>query len=337
MNLHDQVAKIKLQNQKDLLQKKNVIGVGVGFKETGGATTDTICLTVLVETKVAAVSLSRADIIPQEIQGIQTDIKYVGKIIAQKLRTERWRPAPPGVSIGHPDVTAGTFGAVVRDAKTNKKLLLSNNHVLANSNSAVIGDSIIQPGHADGGNTPQDMIAMLERFVKIRFQGDTGDSICPIAKFTASVLNSCARLIGSKSRLRPQKITETANWVDAAVAKPWGDDAIVDDILEIGRIMGVAEPALGVAIQKSGRTTGLTRGVIDVIDATITVGYGNNRSALFEHQFLTKAMSAPGDSGSLGLTQDGNRAIGLLFAGSNEVTVFNPIQLVIEQLGIKFE
>lgn len=336
MNLHDQAEKIKLQNQKALLQKKNVVGVGLGFKEIGGITTDTVCLTVLVENKVDPAALSQADVIPQEIQGVQTDIKYVGKIVAYKPRTSRWRPAPPGVSIGHPYVTAGTFGAVVRDAKTNKKLLLSNNHVIANSNSATAGDNIIQPGHADGGNAPQDTIAMLERFVKIQFQGDSDDKICPLARFAASVLNTCAQLFGSRSRLQPQKIAKTANSVDAAVARPWGDDAIDEAILEIGKIIGVAEPQLGVAIKKSGRTTGLTHGVIDIIDATLTVGYGDNRSALFEHQFLTKDMSAPGDSGSLGVTQDGNQAIGLLFAGSDEVTVYNPIQYVIEQLGIKF-
>ena len=66
-----------------------------------------------------------------------------------------------GVSIGHYAITAGTPGAFVKDKTTAETLILSNNHVMANSNDASIGDAILQPGPADGGKSPQDRIAAL--------------------------------------------------------------------------------------------------------------------------------------------------------------------------------
>ena len=45
--------------------------------------------------------------------------------------------------------------------------ILSNNHVLANSNLAALGDPILQPGRVDGGTFPSNKIATLERFVEI--------------------------------------------------------------------------------------------------------------------------------------------------------------------------
>jgi hypothetical protein len=49
--------------------------------------------------------------------------------------------------------------------------MLSNNHVLANSNAGPVGANILQPGHFDGRQNPADRIAILEQFVLINFAG----------------------------------------------------------------------------------------------------------------------------------------------------------------------
>lgn len=334
-----QISGVRQSAQKHLLKKSNVIGVGVGFKETGGKRTADLSLSVLVQEKVDLQSLSKKEIIPKAVDGIPTDVIRVGKVVAYQSPRERRRPAPPGVSIGHYAITAGTFGAVVRDATTNEMLLLSNNHVFANSNDASQGDAIIQPGAADGGRAPQDRIADLLRFVPIQYKdgggggGDDGGSQCPIARFIASLLNSFAKASGSQTRMVPVAAAPV-NLVDAAVAKPWQDSAISDETLQIGKISGTVEATIGMAVKKSGRTTGLTQGNITVLDATIEVGYGGNRTAMYEHQLLSNDMSDPGDSGSL-LVDNENHAVGLLFAGSDEVTVFNPIDAVLTALNIR--
>ncbi|MDZ7336187.1 MAG: S1 family peptidase [candidate division KSB1 bacterium] len=330
-----QILAIQKRVQFELMKKKNVVGVGIGYKMSNHRTTGEIGLVVFVSDKLPAAQLASRDVIPKAIKGVVTDVKPVGRIIIHKSRTERWRPAPPGVSIGHEYVTAGTFGAVVRDNATGKKLILSNNHVLANSNDARKKDAIVQPGPIDGGRAPQDLIAQLERFVPISFK-KSETNVCSIAARIAKIANYLAARFGSKSRLAPFRIEDAVNVVDAAVASPWGD-SITDEILNLGTVHGIAEPELNMKVRKSGRTTAVTEGTITSLNTMVEVGYGNGKSAIFENQIITTNMSAPGDSGSLLVTADGNNAVGLLFAGSNEVTVFNPIQQVLDLLEVHFE
>ena len=326
------ISELRQKTQKALFKKANVIGVGVGLKEVEGQHTTDLSLKVLVFDKLPISALSAADMVPKEMDGIKTDVTNVGRIHAFPSHTGRLRPAVPGISIGHYAITAGTFGAVVRDAGTNQRLILSNNHVLANSNNASIGDAILQPGGADGGHNPEDRIADLARFVKISFKGGgSGGSNCKLAKFAASFLNVFASIFGSKTRVAAVQ-ADAVNLVDCAVAKPVLDSIISDDTLEIGRVLGTVAAQIGMKVKKSGRTTGLTESQITILDTTIEVGYGSQVAA-FEHQVLAGAMSEPGDSGSL-IVDMQNHAVGLLFAGSSSVTVMNPIAAVLSALNI---
>jgi len=337
MALQEKISRVQHKNVQAFFKKKNVIGMGQGFKYTAGKRTADVCLVVLVEKKEALAQLSKDDLIPANINGVQTDVKAVGKIIAHQTRTSRWRPAPGGISIGHYLITAGTLGAWVKDKKTGKKFILSNNHVMANSNDGFKGDAIIQPGAYDGGKNPQDVIATLERFIRIEMQssddGDDGDGgDCSIAKATAATLNFLAKLVGSSHRVYTKKITQTANLVDAALAVPTDQSVIDDRIIDIGKIEGIKPAELGMKVRKSGRTTGTTEGTIETLDAVVNVGYDSNKVARFEHQILTTNMSSPGDSGSLLVDGTENKAVGLLFAGSDQVTVHSPIATVMELL-----
>ena len=47
--------------------------------------------------------------------------------------------------------------------------------------------------------------------------------------------------------------------------------------------------------------------------------------------------SAPGDSGSLVVTQGGNQPVGLLFAGGDGLTIATPIDLVLQRFGVSIE
>jgi hypothetical protein len=159
--------------QNSLLVKSNVVGVAVGFKESEGVLTDEIAVVVLVEQKKPLAALRDADVIPREIDGMRTDVLEVGVLQAFQGGRARYRPViPAGVSMGHFKVTAGTLGAVVRDRSTGERLLLSNNHVFANSNDAQLGDAILQPSAMDGGANPGDMVARLERYVRLRYLDD---------------------------------------------------------------------------------------------------------------------------------------------------------------------
>lgn len=158
-------------------------------------------------------------------------------------------------------------------------------------------------------------------------------SDCPTAGAVAGLLNAIAGATGSRTRLRAVTPQAEENLVDAAIAGPLVASHVTEEILEIGRIQGVAEADLGTAVKKSGRTTGLTTGEILQVDVTVDVDYGGGRRARFVDQLMAGAMSQGGDSGSAVL-DDQNRLVGLLFAGSDTTTVINRVGHVLSALNV---
>ena len=329
----DDIRQLLKSTRPDLMKKVNVVATGIGYKITNGKVTDNLSIVCSVEAKKAVKSLSASELLPQSLDGIPIDVNATGIIHAlADDPTQKYRPAPGGVSIGHHLITAGTFGCtVMRDGKRH---ILSNNHVLANSNDAEIGDEILQPGPYDGGSRPADVIALLKDFVPISYDGGGGGSDCPIANTTADILNAFAKAAGRKSRLKA--VMEAAageNLVDAAIAEPLNENDIKDDILQIGSISGLADASLGMPLKKFGRTTNLTTGTVLQIDVTSTVSYGTGKTATFVDQLMAGAMSAGGDSGSAVLNNN-NELVGLLFAGSSSSTIICRIQNVFELLNL---
>jgi hypothetical protein len=313
----------------DLIQLQNVVGVGVGYKVSDGKQLDTLSVVVMVKEKTSRIPSNQ--MVPSSIGDVETDVVQVGEITAFGY-TGRYRPAPGGVSIGHPAITAGTLGVVVRDRATGQRLILSNNHVMANSNDAEVGDPIIQPGSADGGQESTDTIAHLERFEPIRYTTEPG--VCSTAQLYADIGNFFASLVGSSHRVDPIRQQQETNRIDAALARPINDADVLDEIRDIGVVSGVVEGSIGMQVRKTGRTTEFTTGQIQLIDATVNVSYGVGRIAQFDGQLVAGAMSQGGDSGSLVVDANSNQAVGLLFAGSNASTIFSPIQDVLDTLQV---
>jgi hypothetical protein len=327
-----ELRRAKETHKEELLAKENVVGVGLAEKRVDGEGTGQVTVVALVRKKVPPEALDPKEMVPSHLDGVPTDVVEVGDLKAQPARTDRWRPAPGGVSLGHFHITAGTFGCIVRDRATGARLILSNNHVLANGNDASIEDPILQPGTADGGREESDTIAYLERFAPIQYNLEP--ATCSLASGLADLANFVARLVGSKHRLQAIRADPSAvNRVDAALARPADDALVTDEIVDIGRVAGTMLPSLGLAVRKSGRTTGLTSGEITVIEATVDVGY-DERMARFEGQLLTGPMSQPGDSGSLLMAAESLQAVGLLFAGSAQATIYNPIADVLSALQV---
>jgi hypothetical protein len=317
------------QHSIDLLQRANVVATGVGYKVSGNKRSEVPSIICSVTNKRPAAQLSARDLVPADIDGIATDVVETGIIRALQAPTERLRPAPGGISVGHRDITAGTLGCWVH--RNGQWMMLSNNHVLANSNQARIGDPILQPGPHDGGTTAADQIAVLEDFVPVSFVGLPSD--CGIAGRIVDLLNAIAGALGSNTRLQAITTRASDNLVDAAIARPLDDADVSPDILNIGSIQGTASAQLGMAIKKMGRTTGFTRGDIQQVDVTVNVQYGAGNIARFTDQLMAGPMSAGGDSGSAVLDEHDN-IVGLLFAGSEQSTIINRIDHVFSALNI---
>ncbi|MDT8429558.1 MAG: hypothetical protein RQ757_12430 [Pseudomonadales bacterium] len=275
--------------------------------------------------------MNSRDLVPASLRDIPTDVVETGTILTLQSRTERQRPALGGISIGHRDITAGTLGCLVR--KNGQTFILSNNHVLANSNSGSRGDPILQPGAIDGGTLQRDQIAELSEFVPILFQNDPSN--CGFATAVITVLNASCRLIGSHTRYRTVRLQQQDNLVDVAIALPTEANATSPEIIGIGRIATtLGRGDLGIAVKKSGRTTGLTSGEILQVDVTVNVQFGGGRIARFTDQLLAGPMSQGGDSGSAVLDES-NRLVGLLFAGSEDTTIINRIEHVFSALDLQ--
>lgn len=283
------IFQVKASATPDLMEILGVEGVGISvIKNTINIYVEKITTELLLQ-------------IPEEIEGYKTEVIETGKFYALQDRRDKWRPAPGGVSIGHYEITAGTLGIPSIDNVTKRRVILSNNHVLANSDTiqnsrASKGDAVYQPGKVDGGSSA-DTIAKLERWVKIDEVGN--------------------------------------NKVDCAIAMPNADADLRDDILEIGTITGMTEATEGMAVQKSGRTTGLNTGTILDVNLTVNVNY-SQFTARFEDQIATGDMSSGGDSGSALCTMD-NKIVGLLYAGSAIRTIHCKIGNVANLLNIGFE
>jgi hypothetical protein len=333
MSLLEEVQQAKSIHKAALLARPNVVGVGVGYKTSRGRVLDELSVVVMVQQKLSPVSLSGADFIPREVDGVRTDVIEVGVLRPLTDHAARFRPAPGGLSLGHYQVTAGTLGCVVRDHSSGARLILSNNHVMANRNEASLGDPILQPAPADGGTVEHDVIALLERFEPIRYNEEP--PACGVAQTYAQFGNLLARWTGSHHQVQVVRANPGAtNLIDAALARPILDSDVLDEILEIGPISAVVEAELGMQVSKSGRTTAFTSGSINILDATVTVSYGNSRTATFEKQIVTTALSEGGDSGSMLVASEGKQAVGLLFAGSSQATLHNPIQTVLSTLKV---
>ena len=324
------------KHQKSLIRRANVVSVGCGYKFKDGKRTDEVCIIVGVAEKLPQIGMLAADIIPASVDGVSIDVVETGqfKSLQELDPTKKHRPAIPGTSIGHKDITAGTFGCVVE--RSGAKLILSNNHVLANSNDARIGDAIYQPGPIDNG-TSADKIGTLFDFVPIDFGGFTDPTppSCPFAKGAAGTANVIAKIFRRKHRLvafntDPMAVT---NKVDAALCLPDNDTDLTDEIVQIGKPVNISEGILGMNVQKYGRTTKYTTGSLLQVNVTVQVSYGPGKTATFVGQLMAGAMSAGGDSGSACLNMN-KEVVGLLYAGSDNSTIFNPIQDVFEQLGV---
>jgi hypothetical protein len=225
------------------------------------------------------------------------------------------------------DCCGGTLGALVQDRNSNL-YILSNNHVLAESDQARLGDAIVQPALIDLNCNPQ-----------------------------------AGRAVGSLRYVVPIESTQTN--VDAALAAATPAVDPSGGILKLGNpingLLSSAAPAMGegevltasaldrLQVVKSGRTTGLTCSTVDTIDLSVQVDYYYDCAE--QRPYYTKtytnqigipgaSFADSGDSGALVLDAANAQPVGLFFSsgagdGNNGFSVANPIQDVLSELSQK--
>jgi hypothetical protein len=159
---------------------------GIGRKMENGKPTNTLALRVYVNRKLPESRLTAGNMVPKKIRHFSRlaakEIELVTDVIEvppPELEaidpTDSFRPAPGGVSLGIPSVTAGTLGGWVWDKTDDTIVMLSNDHIIGDS----AGVGIMQPGAFDGGSLPADRIGQTKRRI-IRSTTVTNDVDCAI-------------------------------------------------------------------------------------------------------------------------------------------------------------
>ncbi|MFF9914793.1 trypsin-like serine protease [Streptomyces sp. NPDC013457] len=285
----------------------NITGLGVATKMENGQPTERLALVAYVKRKEPIFEIPGDRRIPDritipEIGEIETDVQSIGEMRLESF-TERVRPIAPGYSLSHSKASGGTLGCLVRKTgDPSTSYVLSNSHVLARSGRASKEDVILQPGPKDGGGA-QDVIAHLKEWVSFDFEPGYN------------------------------------NLCDAAIAAVSTDATVTTEIPVIGRVKGVtANLKRGMTVQKSGRTTGHTLGIVRDIDyrtfMPIVKADGTYGSAGFRNQVLCERYTDSGDSGSLVCDMEG-MAVGLHWCGSASASVFSPLNFVLDSMEIE--
>jgi hypothetical protein len=287
-----------------LVRDPNISGAAFGRRVVGECPPEGPALVIYVKKKLSLQVIPPSLQLPRKIfvgnDSIEVDVVETGPFYTYAFTT-RERPAPSGISIGHPDISAGTLGCLVNDNTDGSLCILSNNHVLAAGNAAVIGDAAVQPGVGDGGSSPADDIGTLKRFVPVD---------CTFANRVDAAIAQVTDRGAVDARFMNDLMPYPApnhRAIGLLFAGGGGRTLLnpIRDVMAQLNISFLAGPnAIGVAeidmpVEKVGRTTEYTTGRVMEIDATVLVGPYSCGNAQFDNQIATCTMGCPGDSGSV--------------------------------------
>ncbi|HEX6100439.1 MAG TPA: hypothetical protein VF432_29260 [Thermoanaerobaculia bacterium] len=244
--------------------------------------------------------------------GGEVDLRYTGPLeVLPVTDSMPSRRLSIGASAAHYGTASGTLGFFARRNADGAIGIVSNNHVLAAQNRGLDADEILHPAPADSGRSPNDVIAHLcGNYPRLRPEGQTVD--CAFAGLVSG-------LAFDPLALGPAETLKTT--------------------------IATAEKQL--LVEKIGRTTGRTRGIITTIDLDFfDVDYRCGRVS-FSGQIEIESLDATafcrsGDSGSLVFTRD-YEPVGLLFLsaraggpGNSGRGYANPIGEVLTALDVSF-
>ena len=207
----------------------------------------------------------------------------------------------------------GTLGALVQ--RDGTFFVLSANHVLAKSNAGKVGDSITQPGLDQNNCSAGATVANLSQFADLQ----TSNVDAAMAAIVPGQVDTSGTILALGA----------AGSTSIASAPPSATLAIPATVM-----------ASNEGVAKVGSNTGQTCSTVTSIATSVKVDYsqtcGGSTSftTIFNNQVIIQggSFSATGDSGSLVVTTDTARPVGLLFAGNTTSSSANPIQDVLAAL-----
>ena len=234
------------------------------------------------------------------------------------------------------DCCGGTLGALVEDGKKDQ-FILSNNHVLAESDQAKTGDAIDEPGMVDDGCVPLSHAGSTLRAVgtlkyAVPLATPQSDVDAALASVAPGAVNTAGNILQLASPVNLGDVNELLG-----AAPPVGGNG---EVLNANNLNGLK-------LAKSGRTTGLTCSTVAAVDLSVKVDYFKDCAET--QPYYTKTFtnqigiagdrfSDSGDSGALVVDAANAEPVGLFFAGGTDgnghgLSIANPIGEVLRELG----
>jgi hypothetical protein len=320
---HAQIRPVKQRIEDELLSRPGVVGVDINEKVSDGKPTGELAIVVYVEKKKPKSQLSAAEAIPAKIDGIPTDVKEEKiELHAAKVALVDVMPMVDATKYAtlHGGISMGPCRSVHLDPPD---VPTSGNYIFVGTLGAIVTDRATKAAMA----LTNFHVACVDNGWAV------GDTQCQPGRVDAG---SCpADTFGTLTR------AALSTHVDGAVVTIQAGKTTDCSIEEIGAVKGQAAAVLNSAVRKRGRTTGLTFGKINSIDASVTINYGDGLgNHTLKNQIRIEADTAQsaqfsdhGDSGSV-VVDSANKVVGLLFGGSTVATYANPIQFVLDELSV---
>lgn len=289
----------------ELLSLPNVHGIGIGYRQVDGVRTGELAIVVHVHHKLAREQLAPDTVVPARLSFFS---RQEGKEVTV-LTDVRQAVSPTPEVACRP--CAANFGARVRPVPGGYSVGLYN-----------------EPGGTLGGwmwDEVEDQVVLISNHHVLG--GVQGNVVIQpsIGDGGASPADDFARVVRQGT-------------FDVSVARPVDGDDVASEIeCSTGAVFEVAEATVGMEIEKVGQTTGLTCGLVELID--YDSGHYGSRADLWIDGDGSN-FSEGGDSGSLYVEKshpEGSawkRVIGIHWGGSGDDGVGHPMQAITSDVGV---
>lgn len=318
--------------RREWMRKPGVTAVDVGFKIKDETLTDDLALRVHVERKIPAAELAKSEVFnetgktPKKVGGFPVDVIEATYGLSAPTMTE-----PLVLGDQDEEAISGIERTTAFDPLIGG-ISCGNARVTAGTLGVIVFDRA----------TCRPMILSNWHVLAGASAAAVGEGI-----LQPGAIDGGTQVVATLTRMRLDAR------MDAAVATLNGTRGHSRDILGLGTVTGIEPATLGTEVIKSGRTTGITRGVVDGVSMTVSIDYGDPGVVTLTNQIhivprppwpaVDYEVSRGGDSGSVWLNEGNNRAIGLHFAGETnpapnaEHAVCSPIGEIATELNFSFE
>lgn len=255
------------------------------------------------------------DVAPNVCNKKPVDVIEIGEVWAQVADSRKYEPVPGGCQIQPTGANfVGTLGIITEAPYFGGNYLI---------------------GGLKGFRRVLDMIGIsydMKPVIVTNAHVIQPDIMAPKLHSNISQPRGVSNIIGKVLWSSPFNFK--SNGIDAGIVS-MDEPTLLNEIIEVGAVRQHRPPRQGEQVHKYGRTTKYTQGSCTRSKATVNVRFSEDVVLPFHNVHLFSNMSGPGDSGSIIVAQEDGKAVSLLFAGSQFMTIGCSLDRVEKESGVR--